>query len=223
MVLRDTLLYLAQNNNLRNFVISNRATRGISRRFVAGETLDEAIQATRVLNQRGMHVSLDHLGENVSEAKAARSAAQDFVNALATRSEVVNFSLTLYRSFRAWEGGHNWAFLREGNAMPDDAEARLAVAREVQPEYAERLRLIIRLLREAKTAPVLMTQPTLAGTGRGAADQMLRQRCGRARAICRSFRLRRPDHAAGRAAAREHRDQNDRLLRGLAAGDLDIA
>jgi proline dehydrogenase len=83
-MLRDTLLYLAQNNNLRNFVISNRATRGISRRFVAGETLDEAIQATRVLNQRGMHVSLDHLGENVSEAKAARSAAQDFINALAT-------------------------------------------------------------------------------------------------------------------------------------------
>jgi proline dehydrogenase len=83
-MLRDTLLYLAQNNNLRNFVVSNRATRGISRRFVAGETLDEAIQTTRVLNQRGMHVSLDHLGENVSEAKEARSAAQDFINALAT-------------------------------------------------------------------------------------------------------------------------------------------
>jgi proline dehydrogenase len=83
-MLRDTLLYLAQNNNLRNFVISNRATRGVSRRFVAGETLDEAIQATRVLNQRGMHVSLDHLGENVSQAQEARSAAQDFINALTT-------------------------------------------------------------------------------------------------------------------------------------------
>ncbi len=83
-MLRDTLLYLAQNNNLRNFVISNRATRSVSRRFVAGETLDEAIQATRVLNQRGMHVSLDHLGENVSQAKEARSAAQDFINALTT-------------------------------------------------------------------------------------------------------------------------------------------
>ncbi len=83
-MLRDTLLYLAQNNNLRNFVISNRATRSVSRRFVAGETLDEAIQATRVLNQRGMHVSLDHLGENVSQAKEAKSAAQDFINALTT-------------------------------------------------------------------------------------------------------------------------------------------
>jgi len=69
MMLRDTLLYLAHNDNLREFVISNRATRGVSRRFVAGETLDEAIQVTRVLNRKGMHVSLDHLGENVTDAK----------------------------------------------------------------------------------------------------------------------------------------------------------
>jgi lysophospholipase L1-like esterase len=85
---------------------------------------------------------------------------------LATRSEVVTLGLTLYRSFRAWRGGLNLAFLTEGDPMPPDGEARLAVARDLRSEYAERLRLIIRLLREAKTAPVLMTQPTLAGTGR---------------------------------------------------------
>lgn len=82
MVLRDTLLYLAQNENLRSFVISNRATRGVSRRFVAGEAIDEAIATTRVLNKNGMHVSLDHLGENVSEAREAQSAAQDYINIL---------------------------------------------------------------------------------------------------------------------------------------------
>src|SRR5439155_10175518 len=82
MVLRDTLLYLAQNERLHQFVISNRATRSVSRRFVAGEVLDDAIQATRVLNQRGMHVSLDHLGENVSDDREARAAAQDFITVL---------------------------------------------------------------------------------------------------------------------------------------------
>ncbi|GAC1656558.1 MAG: proline dehydrogenase [Ktedonobacteraceae bacterium] len=81
-MLRDTLLYLAQNDNLRAFVTSNRATRGVSRRFVAGEALDEAIQVTRVLNKKGMHVSLDHLGENVSDAKEARAATQDFTTSL---------------------------------------------------------------------------------------------------------------------------------------------
>jgi proline dehydrogenase len=84
MVLRDTLLYLAQNDNLRNFVITNRATRSLSRRFVAGEALGEVIEATRVLNQRGLHVSLDHLGENVSDDREARSATQDFITALDT-------------------------------------------------------------------------------------------------------------------------------------------
>ena len=84
MVLRDTLLYLAQNDHLREFVISNRATRSVSRRFVAGEVLDDAIQATRVLNQRGMHVSLDHLGENVSDAREAKSAARDYITILDT-------------------------------------------------------------------------------------------------------------------------------------------
>src|SRR6516164_4213681 len=78
-MLKDTLLYLAHNDTLRNFVIHNRATRAVSRRFVAGEVLDDAIEATRAINQMKMHVSLDHLGENVLDAKEAVSAAQDYI------------------------------------------------------------------------------------------------------------------------------------------------
>lgn len=79
MVLRDALLYLAHNDKVRNFVISNRATRGVSRRFVAGEALDEAIQVARAVNRQSMHVTLDHLGENVSDEREARAATQDYV------------------------------------------------------------------------------------------------------------------------------------------------
>jgi len=78
-MLKGTLLYLAQNDTVRNFVIHNRTARGVSRRFVAGETVDDAIEATRVLNQRGIHVSLDHLGENVTDAKEAMTTAQDYI------------------------------------------------------------------------------------------------------------------------------------------------
>ena len=81
-MLKDTLLYLAQNRKLRDFVIHNRATRNVSRRFVAGETLDDAIAATRVLNERHLSVALDHLGENVSDAQEAKAAAQDYIAAL---------------------------------------------------------------------------------------------------------------------------------------------
>ena len=78
-MLKGTLLYLAHNGTVRDFVIHNRATRAVSHRFVAGEALDDAIEATRALNQRRMPVSLDHLGENVSDAKEAASAAQDYI------------------------------------------------------------------------------------------------------------------------------------------------
>ncbi len=82
MVLKDTLLYLAQNENLRNFVVHNRATRGVSRRFVAGEALDEAVTATQALNTRGIRAALDLLGENVSDEKEAQSAARNYIAAL---------------------------------------------------------------------------------------------------------------------------------------------
>ena len=77
-MLRGTLLYLADRRSIRQFVTHNRLGRSSARRFVAGETLEEAIQATRALNQRGLTVSLDHLGENVTDAAEAASAAQDY-------------------------------------------------------------------------------------------------------------------------------------------------
>ncbi|HEU5367888.1 MAG TPA: proline dehydrogenase family protein [Ktedonobacterales bacterium] len=81
-MLRGTLLYLAKQDNIRRFVTHNRLARSSARRFVAGETLDEALQATRALNQRGCSVSLDHLGENVNDADEARSAANDYIQIL---------------------------------------------------------------------------------------------------------------------------------------------
>jgi len=78
-MLKGTLLYLAHNDTMRNFVVHNRVMRVVSRRFVAGEVVDDAIEATRALNKMKMHVSLDHLGENVTDAKEAKSAAQDYI------------------------------------------------------------------------------------------------------------------------------------------------
>ncbi len=81
-MLRGTLLYLANRESIRHFVTHNRLARRSSRRFVAGETLEEALQATRTLNQQGCTVSLDHLGENVTDASEAASAASDYIKIL---------------------------------------------------------------------------------------------------------------------------------------------
>src|ERR1700730_3713827 len=82
MMLKNTLLYMAQNESIRKFVMNNSATRGVSQRFVAGEELDEAIEAARVLNQQGLHVTLDHLGENVADEQEALATAQGYMEIL---------------------------------------------------------------------------------------------------------------------------------------------
>jgi len=82
IMLKNTLLSMAQNESIRNFVLTNRATRGVSQRFVAGEDLASAIEATRALNQQGLHVSLDYLGENVSDEKEALATAEAYTEML---------------------------------------------------------------------------------------------------------------------------------------------
>ena len=51
-------------------------------RFVAGEDAESAIQAARKLNTRGMAVTLDLLGENVTDPRAAASARDAYIGLL---------------------------------------------------------------------------------------------------------------------------------------------
>ena len=53
--------------------------RAVATRFVAGESLDHAVDATRALNDRGATVSLDHLGEHVKSREAAIEACDDYL------------------------------------------------------------------------------------------------------------------------------------------------
>jgi proline dehydrogenase len=78
-MVRSTLLKLSENKSFARWVTSNQTTRKMSHRFVAGETLDEAIAAARVCNQQGMLVSLDYLGENVATAADAQRARDAYL------------------------------------------------------------------------------------------------------------------------------------------------
>ncbi len=78
-MLKEAMLSLAQQEGIKHFVMYHPAGRRVARRFVAGETLDDAMTATGALNARGISVSLDHLGENVHDAHEARAAGDDYV------------------------------------------------------------------------------------------------------------------------------------------------
>lgn len=56
-----------------------RFARRAASRFIAGDSLEEALVAIRALNAQGMYVTLDHLGENVTDRQMAASATQDYL------------------------------------------------------------------------------------------------------------------------------------------------
>ncbi len=80
-MLRAPILYLSRRQGLQRFVGRQRLTAAVAYRFVAGDTLDDAVRAVAAINTRGATASLDHLGENVAEEPAARAAAQDYLKA----------------------------------------------------------------------------------------------------------------------------------------------
>jgi proline dehydrogenase len=70
----------------------------MSRRFVAGETLDDAVYAARKCNDLGMMTSLDYLGENVStttDAQRARDAYLEIFDRIAVEKLDANVSCKL--------------------------------------------------------------------------------------------------------------------------------
>jgi proline dehydrogenase len=81
-MLRKTLLYLSNQQRVFTFVRRNRLARRMASRFVAGETIEEAMSAVRGLNARGITASLDLLGESVHRAEEARATAQAYLDIL---------------------------------------------------------------------------------------------------------------------------------------------
>jgi proline dehydrogenase len=78
-MLRLLLTYLSDAAWARNIVQSWGFAKKTASRFVAGETLDQAIEVVKSLNRRGITTTLDHLGENVNSAEEANQAAREIL------------------------------------------------------------------------------------------------------------------------------------------------
>ena len=97
-MMRSTFLWLSEHSGTFAFVKRNPLARRVASRFVAGETLDSAVEAGRRLNARDITVSLDLLGESVSSAEethAARDEVLRTVEAVATSGIAGNVSVKL--------------------------------------------------------------------------------------------------------------------------------
>jgi proline dehydrogenase len=97
-MLRALFIWLSESKRLRRLAEHSSMGRKNSRRFVAGETLEEVLAATAAVNQLGQGVSIDNLGENVTNAEEARKSADLYhklLDEIAARKLNANVSLKL--------------------------------------------------------------------------------------------------------------------------------
>jgi proline dehydrogenase len=97
-MLRAFFVHLSENRVLRNFAERSSLGRRVSGRFVAGTEIADAVRATQAINRAGMSVSIDNLGENVTNLEEARHSANlyhQILDAIAANRLNANISLKL--------------------------------------------------------------------------------------------------------------------------------
>ncbi len=97
-MLRSSLLYLSRQQGVFSFIKNVGFARKMASRFVAGETIDTALDAVQALNAKGITASLDLLGESVSNETEARETGRQYLlllDRIAQRNLDANVSVKL--------------------------------------------------------------------------------------------------------------------------------
>jgi proline dehydrogenase len=97
-VLRALFISLSESRSLRAAAERSSIGQRVSSRFVAGTQVEDALRATQAVNQLGPSVSIDNLGENVTNADEARASSQlyhQLLDEIARRKLNANISLKL--------------------------------------------------------------------------------------------------------------------------------
>jgi proline dehydrogenase len=81
-MLRSFLIYLSKAAWAQKLVTGWKFAWRAASRFVAGNTIAEAVRAVRELNSRGITATLDHLGESTSSRQDAVKATDEIVELL---------------------------------------------------------------------------------------------------------------------------------------------
>src|SRR5213593_1281608 len=87
MLTRSALIYLSRQEGLKEFATRFAPFRKITRRFIAGENIDEAVAAISEINSRGCTASFDHLNESVGSTVETEAEVNEYLNVLARIDE----------------------------------------------------------------------------------------------------------------------------------------
>ena len=97
-MLRAFFISLSESHGLRAVAERSAIGQRLSSRFVAGTQVEDALRATLAVNRSGPSVSIDNLGENVTNADEARASAalyHQMLDQIAARQLNANISLKL--------------------------------------------------------------------------------------------------------------------------------
>ncbi len=86
-LLRKPIMALSASPSVRDLLVKAPVTRSVVQRFVAGATIADAVAAAAVLVKAGLHVSLDHLGEDTADRAAADAAVAAYLQAISSLQE----------------------------------------------------------------------------------------------------------------------------------------
>jgi len=76
------LLIASENKSLERIANKSRLAQPLVQRYVAGTRLDDALAVTRELNHAGIDVSLDLLGESVTDLAQSEAATSEYLHAI---------------------------------------------------------------------------------------------------------------------------------------------
>jgi len=87
MLTRSALLYLSNQEGLKEFATRFRLFKKLTTRFIAGENIEEAVNAIREVNARGCSASFDHLNESVTSIAEIEAEVREYLEVLARIDE----------------------------------------------------------------------------------------------------------------------------------------
>ncbi|MCB0075964.1 MAG: proline dehydrogenase family protein [Anaerolineales bacterium] len=190
-MLRNILLTMSQSEMLRKVATGFPPARMVSRRWVAGEQLSEALSVVESLRQEGLMATLDFLGENTNSRVEADFYTEEIIralNALAAAELTPNVSLkltamgfdisdevataNLRRVLQAAQQYDN-AFVRIDMESSDYIDRTLAIYRQMRAEGFNHTGVVIQsyLYRSEKDVLALIDQGAKVRLVKGAYDE----------------------------------------------------
>jgi proline dehydrogenase len=82
MATKSVFLYLSKSERFKKFLTRFRSFNNVTRRFVAGEDLADAVEAISQLNRQGISASFDHLGESINSEAETRQEVDEYIRVI---------------------------------------------------------------------------------------------------------------------------------------------